>query len=426
MIPIKITLKDILFKLYTQCPFCGKSSFAMAGINRNSYWKRCFECGRNGEVVKLPQIKKKVLYLDQMAISNMMNSIRPSTNKSTKSRISPEWKVMFEKLDRLVKLQLIICPHSMIHEDESIVTPVFKDLQQMYEHLSHGTSFDDIETILRFQLYEAFTSWLKQDVRKIRIYDITHGDIDGWQERFRISINYPKKKVDYVKELERIRNQYSANLELVFNRWKTEKTKNFTDWFEEERSAYGPMYWRLYVESVLADDPENMFRFALSEKSVLILQLKSILRQQGFSDEKEILIKLNEFFNSESVKEVPYIKLYSMLCAALADQSAHQGRTQPPNQGTSNDLSFISAFTPYCDALFIDNPFREIIKQGDRNLKLGIYNKFYSANNFDEFFQYLDEIEHNTPTSHFEIVKEIYGEEWGKPYISMYEKSKFD
>src|SRR5690606_11951664 len=122
-------------------------AYGVLMINRRSYVRRCNKC-MHSESYKLPDIEKKVIYLDQMAISNMMNSIRPSTDPKIQAKINSNWRTMFEKLDRLVKLQLIICPHSSVHEDESIVTPVFKDLKQMYEHLGNGTEFYDIGTIV--------------------------------------------------------------------------------------------------------------------------------------------------------------------------------------------------------------------------------------------------------------------------------------
>lgn len=417
---LEITPDMFVSKPYIECPKCGENVYGVLMINRRNYVRRCNKC-MHSESYKLPDIEKKVIYLDQMAISNMMNSIR-AVDPEKQSRIRPEWKIMFEKLDRLVKLQLIICPHSLVHEDESIVTPVFKDLKQMYEHLGNGVEFYDIETIVRYQYYEAFTKWLGIKGDPITIHDIVHGDLNEWQDRIRISVESSKDSTDYVEELQKTRKVSSTGLAEVFNRWKTETGKTFIDWFNEERSAYGPAYWRLYVESVLNASPMNMLNFVLSEKSALMIHLKSTLQQNGITDETEMLKKLAEFFYSDKAKEIPFLTNYSMLAAVLANQAAHGGRTQPPNVGTSNDLSFISAFTPYCDALFIDNAFKENIKQGDKNLKLGISSKFYSANDFKGFFDYLDSIEASAPKDHLEKVKEVYGDDWGQPYTTMYDK----
>jgi hypothetical protein len=355
-----------------------------------------------------------------MAISNMMNSIR-AADPVKQSRIRPEWKAMFEKLDRLVKLQLIICPHSFVHEDESIVTPVFKELKQMYEHLGNGVKFYDIETIVRYQYYEAFTKWLEIKTERITIHDIVYGDLNAWQDRIRISIDSSKDPTDYVQELEKAREVSSAGLTEVFNRWKTETHKTFMDWFNEEKSAYGRAYWQSYIQAVWDNSSSGVFSFVLSEKAALMIHLSGILRQNGVTNEEAILKKLAEFFQSEQAKEIPFLTNYSALVAVLANQAAHGGRSQPPNIGTSNDLSLVSAFAPYCDALFIDNPFKDIVKQANSLLNLGTYSKFYSANDFKGFFDYLDSIEASAPKDHLDKVKEVYGDDWEQPYTTMYQ-----
>ena len=417
---MRITPDMFVSKPFIKCPKCGENFYGVLMINRRRYVRRCNKC-MHSESYKLPDIEKKVIYLDQMAISNMMNSIR-SIDPEKQFRIRPEWKTMFEKLDRLVKLQLIICPYSQVHEHESIVTPVFKDLKRMYEHLGNGVEFYDIDTIIGYQLYEAFTKWLGVKVEPITIHNVVHGNLNEWQDRIRVSIEFGNDRTDYVQELKRTRDVSSVELTKVFKRWKTETQKNFMDWFNEEKSAYGPAYFRSYVESVLNTSRMNMFNFILSEKSALMLHLNSVLRQNGITDETDMLNKLAEFFHSDLVKEIPFLTNYSMLAATLANQAAHGGRKQPPNIGTSNDLSFISAFTPYCDALFIDNAFKENVKQGDKNLKLGISDKFYSANDFNGFFEYLDNIEASASKRHLHKVKEVYGEDWGQPYITMYDE----
>jgi len=415
---LRITPEMFVSKPYIKCPNCGENVYGVLMINIRSYVRRCNKC-MYSESYKLPDIEKKIIYLDQMAISNMMNSIR-TTDPEKKARIQPEWKIMFEKLDRLVKLQLIICPHSLVHEDESIVTPVFKDLKQMYEHLGNGVEFYGIETIVRYQYYEAFTKWLDIKANPITIHDIVHGNLNEWQDRIRISIESSKDPTDYVEELKKTREVSSAVLTEIFNRWKTETHNTFMDWFNEEKNAYGPAYWRLYLQSVLDNSSSGMLNFDFSEKAVLMIHLKGILRQNGITKKEEMLKKLAKFFQSEQAKQIPFLTIYSMLVAVLANQVAHGGRTQPLNVGTSNDLSFISAFTPYCDTLFVDNAFKENIKQGDKNLKLGISNKFYSANDFKGFFAYLNNIEASAQKDHLNKVKEVYGDDWEKPFLTMY------
>ena len=77
-----------------------------------------------------PVLKKKIIYLDQFAISEMMKAFNPKTPAFHK--IDRFWKVLFCKLDRLLRLQAICCPDSDFHEDESLLWPeYFKDLKMV-------------------------------------------------------------------------------------------------------------------------------------------------------------------------------------------------------------------------------------------------------------------------------------------------------
>lgn len=409
----KITPNMFVSKPFKKCPQCGVNEYGVLMINSRSYVRRCNKC-MYSESYDLPDLNKKVVYLDQMAISNMMNVINPKTKKNPEEK----WKTLFEKLDRLCKLQLIICPSSSIHEEESVATEcVYNELKQMYQHLSHGVSFYYPETIIRFQIYEAFMRWLNQDVDKINVHDITLGSLYEWQDRIRISVNFNRKIEDYVSEVKQDRKIKHEGLKQIFKRWKSEQDKTFETWFNEERDSCGPAYWRSYIQSVLSG---NVASCILSEKSASILELKGILRKEGITQEENILRKLTEFFNSEEIKEVPYIKIHSMLCATIAEQAALFDRIQPPDRGTSNDLSLISSFSPYCDALFIDNGFKDLVTKADKRIGLGIKEKVFSQSNFQEFIDYLDRIEKSATADHLNLIKEVYGDDWEIPYLEMY------
>ena len=83
--------------------------------------------------------------MDQFAISNMEKTLNPKVAEQQKKRIDKFWFQLFEKLDTLSKLQLIVCPDSITHQNESKVTiEHYETLKRMYELLSHGTSFDHI------------------------------------------------------------------------------------------------------------------------------------------------------------------------------------------------------------------------------------------------------------------------------------------
>jgi hypothetical protein len=126
---------------YRQCPACGRDGeYGVLMIGGNSYRRRCRECWQS-ESYALPAVRKAVIYLDQMAISEMTKALHPAAGAGR--RIDPFWMSLFEKLDVLCGMQLAICPDSAAHRAESAVWTHPEALRRMYQHFSHGTTFHD-------------------------------------------------------------------------------------------------------------------------------------------------------------------------------------------------------------------------------------------------------------------------------------------
>lgn len=429
---IKIDPRMFISPPYTKCPKCSKQEFGVLSIYGDRYTRRCRECWHT-QSYKLPKLKKKTVYLDQMAISGMMKLLHPKIEARRKAKIKPVWKKLFEKLDRLVKLQLIICPDSSTHLRESLVMAgYYQPLRRMYEQLSNGVSFQDEETIKRFQISVSFRKWLgEKEVEEIGVHDVILDDgLEGWQERSRVSVDVFGQDERIPQMIIKERDEVDHYIRQVFKRWQLEKQKSFMNWYEEERAAFGPMILRSYFESVLryAAVAEGKIRPTLgfimpSTTSVMMAEMHERLEDKGFTDE-ELLMKSAEYLKSEEIKEIPYVRISAGLFAAMARKAA-SGQKKPPTRGAVNDVKSISALSPYCDAMFIDKEFHSLLGEHvDRKPILdflGIKTRFFSQNNIDEFFKHLAQIENSASKKHLEKVEEVYGEDWGKPYIEMYE-----
>ncbi len=136
---------------YITCPNCAaEEQFGVLMIGWG-YTRRCRECWFT-ERYDLPEIRKKVIYLDQMAISEMMKALNPAS--PAYERVDPFWRDLFEKLDVLKKFQAIVCPDSATHRAESAVAPDPEALRRMYELLAFGISFNDGPSIRNAQVAE--------------------------------------------------------------------------------------------------------------------------------------------------------------------------------------------------------------------------------------------------------------------------------
>jgi len=413
-------------KPYTKCPKCGKNRFGVLMINSGSYVKRCASC-LNKSSFSLPSISKKLIYLDQMVVSEIAKVLNPSDRAN--SRVDPYWLEVFEKLDHLVKLQLIVCPQSFTHQEESLVAgDRYKPFRRIYQLLSHGVSFYDSSTIQRFQTHHALLKWLGESENKnLATNDVTNENIDKWQSRMLIDVDLAGDRVEeYARQIREDRQRVITGFRDICEFWKTQKHKTFTNFYEDERSAYGVNIIREYERSVqqvaeieLGVRPMDIGVF-MSANSVLMTQLHRDLERRGVG-ENEQFKKTTEFLYSDELKEIPYLKISAMMFASLARQFSVGGRTKSLSQGMMNDINVIASLAPYCDVMFMDNECKTIVSQNQSKVGLSLKARLFSQNKKQGFIDYLDEIENNADHKHLELVKKVYGEDWGKPYLEIFQ-----
>ena len=77
--------KKFILPPYITCPKCKISnSFGVLMIGGQRYTRRCRECWFT-ESHKLPELNKKIIYLDQFAISDMMKAVNDKIGKRKNS-----------------------------------------------------------------------------------------------------------------------------------------------------------------------------------------------------------------------------------------------------------------------------------------------------------------------------------------------------
>jgi len=430
---LKIDPKIFISSPFIKCPKCKKSdSFGVLMITGQHYTRRCRECWFT-ESYDLPELRKKIIYLDQFVISHMMKAINHRLGKTKK--VGPFWLKLFERLDRLVKLQLIICPDSTFHRNESLLSH-YQALKRMYEHLSGGVTFYDPLTIRRFQIAEYFKQFVKGETQPeltIEAKNVIHGHINEWQDRIRVSVDF-KIRDDEIEQIKKSREKIHESLVEVFKRWQSEKNKKFEDWFIEEGLAFGRTilqryinhltklhYWSIGKLNVTAEETLDL---VMNEKSSLISNLLMYLpktNEQRISEAN--FKKVAGFLLSKEMLNIPTVRINALLWASFAHQSAHGGRKKPPNMGMVNDIEMVSTLLPYCDAIFVDREMYGLsaLSYVKKDLEGRYKTKIFSPINKKEFLEYLDDIENKASPSHLQKVKEVYGEDWPTAFFEMYE-----
>jgi hypothetical protein len=421
---------------FVECPKCGKTSFGILSIFRHGYSRRCRNClfpkGDEPSVTyPLPELDKKVIYIDQLAISNMMKTLNPGAKAHKRTRTDPFWLRLFERLDILVKLQLAICPDSGFHTRESLLSPWFEPLKRMYEQLSCGISFYDRDTIERFQICEHSRNWLSGFPDKeleLDVHSVVSGEINAWQDTLHITA-LQQHGLDWINGLRSARDRVHRGVSAVFRRWQCEKGRAFEEWFEEESSALGPAILKGYLRDRTRFAEMAMGIVPLVPERLLPTAFVTLVRSIEIGFERagvpnsEVWPKAVEYLTSPSLKTVPFNKIASMLHAALARQAA-AGRKKLPTRGMMNDIGVISVLLPYCDAMFVDNECYALLKTKPLCEAIDYGTAVFSPRLRSEFLAYLDDIKASAPHEHFEKVAEVYGERWATPFTTLYTYDK--
>jgi hypothetical protein len=416
----------LIGKPYTKCPKCGKDTFGRLSVSGNTYTKRCGECIYTQDFVLIP-VEKKAIYLDQFVISNLMMSINKKLNKDV-----DEWYLkLFNKLEYAVKGQIIICPYSDIHESES--TPFhFQDMKRMYEHFAHGIKLSGKHSIKMSQTFTCFKAWKdgKDPEYDLSIDSILQGKKNEWQDTIIITIDKTVDEVEIIKYKEYLDGVYEGLLEYV-DKWRARK-ESYNTFYTEESNATGvgivqthSEYMTTYAMRYLGKNKKMDINdylelgFMQPVDSFIYLQLE---KQTGEEDVKKSAQILDDFLFSETFKNMPYNQISSSLWANIRHQYSIGQRVKPVTRGIFNDVDMLALYLPYLDTMIIDKDMHNVVKYNEsRSIMEKYFNKVFSLVNKDEFFEYIDSLIKNTPAHHFKTLEFVYGEDWFKPYTTMYE-----
>ena len=117
-----------------------------------------------------------------------------------------------------------------------------------------------------------------------------------------------------------------------------------------------------------------------------------------------------EFGKANRIAEAPFVKLQSLMFAAIAMRAA-QGQKEPPNEGTTTDIETVAHLLPYCDAMFMDNGCRSLLLDVPTTLRPPETAKVFSLNVKTQFLDYLRSIRDGIPAEHVQAIREVYGED---------------
>ena len=396
------------------CPQCGLVALGTLHVTNNLHTLRCGSCSHD-EAEPLPPLAKRMIYLDQMVLSEIAKKLDPVW-RDEKPHVDDFWLEAFDRIDRLVKLQLIVCPYSPIHKVESSYAERYEPaLRRLYEHLASGVSLRFPHEVFTKQLSEAFDAWSTgrdPDWSRITRADVIRGHLDRWSDHLHISVDFGRLPGE-IESRRKSRDRTHEGLCQLWKEWTSQETSQepvpFDDRFQAERcgfadAALGPHRKPLWLAQLM--------RWLLGR-----------LKEHGVPQETR-LEEAKRFLYSESALSAPENHIGALLFAGLARQIT-SGRKRVPNAGTPNDMKFISAYLPYCDAMFIDNEFAQLLREEPLAAAIKDHStRIFSARTRDDFLDYLADLEAAVEPAHLDLVKRTYGEEWLQPYRSVLEHER--
>ena len=386
--------------------------------------RRCRDCGHRRSH-RLPELRKKIIYLDQFVISNLMKLDNPATKGHAAVSADAFWPELRDLLFQLGHLQAICCPDSHSHEEESRTSPFNADLKKTYERLSAGITFAQFDSIKSNQIGELAYAWAEGrppafdfDPRRV-----LSGDPNGWSERYYIVTADNPFISD--ERLRQVRAAAHANIGRLFLEIWTKEKQTFEYWYEFERTGFqGYLLTAIAKHGQERAEAVRSFRSG-EEPSLDVLDkiLPSFAEQIAKGIEEIMLSSKNgvvrapetqgelvkSFFQQNRIADAPFVKLQSLMVAAMAMRAA-QGQKDPPNRGTVTDIDTVAHLLPYCDAMFMDNGCRSLLLDVPSALRPADAGKMFSLNVKKEFLGYLRSIRDGISSEQAQAIRDVYGD----------------
>jgi hypothetical protein len=332
----------------------------------------------------------------------------------------PFWRELHDLLFQLRHLQMICCPDSGSHEEESRTSPFNAELKKTYEALSSGTTFNAFDSIKSQQIGELALAWAegREPAFDFDPRAILSSDPNEWNGRFYI-VSEDNPFISAAR-LRRLRSELHANIARLFRDvWGKEK-RGFEYWYELERMSFQGHLLKAAVNNarertgaVLSCNPGEKPSLEVLDKVLpsfpegVIASIEHVMRfpRDGGMRLPEEQVELGKrFLLHNRIADAPFVKLQALMFAAVAMRAA-QGQKEPPNEGTTTDIDTVAHLLPYCDAMFMDNGCRSLLLDVPIALRPLETAKVFSLNVKAQFLDYLRSIRNGISIEHVKAIR---------------------
>jgi len=322
----------------------------------------------------------------------MMKALHP---KAGSRKVHEIWHKLFCELDRLSKLQVIVCPDSTIHYEESLVYQLGEQVKRIYELFSHGITFRDVDFVWGRQTLESFESWIEtgRPPQRYNAERAISGDPNRWQDKIIITTNLPTspERQEYTKVRKQEIHQRMLGL---YKAWSKERN-DFSHWFGQELAE---------VKDQTIDKFGNQLVQATRIRYPDINAVETV----------------TGYFGNDLSEHLPLPRIQAALFAQTAHDVSVGGRLRPKDEGDYNDIQALSFALPYCDAVLVDNASRSLVNRVRERAGLQFPSQIFGIDQAEAFLEFLEKIESQIPKEHLKMVAEVYGPDYGLPYVEVF------
>jgi hypothetical protein len=394
---------------FQQCWNCQRpDTLGILSAGGATVTRRC-KCCRFSFSEELPPLQKDVVYLDQLAISEIFKS---KTNRRRPGAGREEfWKNVEREANRAYLLQQVIFPESNIHRDETIVSSFPSELSLAHEMMSGDISFSHINEIEMSEVIEfAKAYWEKRPIPSLTFdVDITlDGNRNEWLRDMHVTAN-----MDFSMFANRIRANReagAAQFNPLLEKWARDKP-SFNEALAVELKNYGELKrstLRYALErqerAFLSLNPLDLERYPIIDE---FQELKSFFERMGVSSTNSAT-EVNNYWNWSGNEHIPSHRISAYLFAALARRMA-SGQKRLPSRGIFNDIRAISTYGPYVDAMFLDNECAQLLKEEPLRSEINLKAKIFSTKSGNAFLDYLLSLQARASPEVRKWAIEIYG-----------------
>ncbi|MEI8701879.1 hypothetical protein [Mesorhizobium sp. ISC15] len=397
---------------FKKCPTCGREQgFGILWVSSESYDRRCKFC-RAKATYFLPELNKKVLYLDQFAISEIFK-----VKKHKRRADAPHgefWAEVNNLVERAIMRQQIICPASNIHRDETMVYRDGNALDLAHEMMGGDTSFEDTTMIEHRQIYRHLEAYLKGKDPPSFDFDvdeILNGHRNAWLPDLHITVETDWS--GFVENVRIARDKAAGDFAPLYDQWARDKP-TFEEVLNNELGVLARGYIEAYFHFMAAAqvgeasrDVQMHMDGALSPVVTLIHHINHEFIKRGTPPESA-LRETAKFLNWPKNRLLPHHWISAHLFAAIADRLAH-GQKRRPSRGMMNDIKAISLYGPYVDAIFLDNECAALLEQKGVARAVKLKARIFCLRRSADFLAYLRELIDLTPKEVIDAGQELYG-----------------